>query len=70
MSLPAKSLAEVQAMNAYKRTEYFETFARYDCDAPEHKYAIRVGSRTLTDSDTYSLRSKFDRLLKRKKKPK
>lgn len=61
MSFPAKSLEEVQAMDAKGRTEYFESFSRFIFEAPKNKYAIRVGSRTLTDSDTYSLRLKFDR---------
>jgi hypothetical protein len=67
MSLPAKTIKEVRAMTAEERTKYFETFARHLPDAPVNRYAIRVGSRTLTDWDTYNLRIKFNRLLSKKK---
>lgn len=68
MALLALSLAEVIAMNAAQRTEYFLTYAGCFDDAPVKKYAIRVGSHALYDADTYDLRMQFEEYVRRERR--
>jgi hypothetical protein len=61
MALSAKTAEEVVAMDKKGLEEYFFTFARYFEDSPNTPYAIRVGSTTLFDADTYDLRQQFEK---------
>lgn len=46
----------------------FAKYARYFEDAPQKRYAIRVGSKTLLSDDTYDLRQQFEREVGRLKR--
>jgi hypothetical protein len=63
MAIPALGLAEMLAMNAEQRQQYFFDYARYFEDSPLTPYAIRVGAKTLFAADTMDLRLKFEHWL-------
>jgi hypothetical protein len=63
MALKALDLNTVKAMDAERRTAYFEKYAGYFPENPRLRYAIRVGSKTLFSNDTLELRLKFDHFL-------
>lgn len=61
MALPALSTELLITMKKHELLSYFMDYARRIPDAPRSGpfYAIRVGSKTLFDNDTYELRKKF-----------
>jgi hypothetical protein len=65
MALPALSASEVVAMSASECFEYFAAYSRYVADAPDKRYAIRVGSVTLASNDTLELRVEFENYVRR-----
>lgn len=70
MSLPAtKTPEELQRLSKDELFAYFEDHARFIADTPlaKNRYAIRFGSKTLCDGDTYDLRKKFERAVKEAK---
>jgi len=70
VSLPAtKTPEELQRLSKDELFAYFEDHARFVDGAPNRKnrYAIRFGSKTLRDGDTYDLRKKFERAVKEAK---
>lgn len=60
MALPmGKTPDELRVLNDDELFDYFTDFARYIEDAPQLKYGIRFGSRTLVSADTHELWDKF-----------
>lgn len=61
MALPSsKTSQELAAMKHGALVRYFLSHARFMPDAPpRHRYAIQLGSRSISDSDTQLLRDRF-----------